>query len=144
MTVSTEISGRCLCGAVSFTANVPTRDVGACHCSMCRHWTSGPFLALEHRGALIFNGAENIAVYKSSEWGERAFCKACGTSLYWRLSGSDEYAISAGTLDDPSTLRLRTEIFIEEKPSYYAFANETKKLTGDEAMATFMAGKQTD
>ena len=35
-------------------------------------------------------------------------------------------------------MKLTTEIFIDEKPDYYAFANETKKLTGEEAMATLM------
>ena len=29
-----------------------------------------------------FKGADNIAVYASSDWAERAFCKQCGTHLY--------------------------------------------------------------
>lgn len=144
MSDSSEISGRCLCNAVSFTAKVAGRHIDACHCSMCRRWTSGPFLGLAHDGAVSFEGAEHIGVYRSSNWGERAFCKLCGTSLYWRLRGTDQYSFCAGALDDQSALELTTEIFIEEKPSYYAFENETTKLTGEEAMATLMAGKQID
>jgi hypothetical protein len=144
MSGSSEISGRCLCGAVGFTAKVAGRSIDACHCSMCRRWTGGPFLGLAHDGAVSFEGAEHIGVYKSSAWAERAFCKVCGTSLYWRVSGTQEYSFCAGTLDDQSALGLTTEIFIDEKPGYYAFANETRKLTGEEAMASLKAGRLKD
>jgi hypothetical protein len=143
MIASSDISGRCLCGAVRFTANVAKHDVSACHCSMCRRWTSGPFLGLAAEGAPRFQGSENIEAYKSSAWGERGFCKVCGSTLYWRLSGTDQYEIAAGSLDDQSRLALTSEVFIEEKPAFYAFANDTKKQTGAEVMAEFMAGKQT-
>jgi len=144
MSVSSEISGRCLCGAVSFTAEIAGRGIDVCHCSMCRRWTGGPLLGLAHDGAVRFQGAEHIGVYASSDWGERGFCRVCGSSLYWRVRGTDEYSFCARALDDPSALALTTEIFIDEKPGYYAFANETRKLTGEEAMASFMAGRQTD
>ncbi len=138
---SATLTGRCLCGAVRFSFEAGKRDVDVCHCTMCRRWAAGPFLAVAHNGTVAFAGGENIGVYRSSEWGERAFCKACGTLLYWRLSGSDEYGISAGALDDQSGLTLATEIFIEEKPAYYTFANQTKKMTGEEVMAAFAAEK---
>jgi hypothetical protein len=144
MSVSKEMSGRCLCGAVSFTAEIEGRGIDVCHCAMCRRWMGGPFLGLAHKGAVRFEGAEHIGVYTSSEWGECAFCKVCGTSLYWRLRGTDEYSFCAGTLDDQSALELATEIFIDEKPGYYTFANETRKLTGEEAMAGLIANRQTD
>jgi hypothetical protein len=105
---------------------------------MCRRWTGGPLLGLAHAGSVSFEGGEHIGVYASSHWAERAFCKVCGTSLYWRLRDTNEYSFCAGTLDDESGLQLETEIFVDEKPTYYAFANRTKKLTGEEAMAIFM------
>lgn len=134
-------TGRCLCGAVTFSFAAARHDVDVCHCAMCRRWTAGPFLSVPHHGTITFEGGQNIGIYNSSEWGERAFCKVCGTPLYWRFRGSDEYAMSAGALDDQSGLTLATEIFIDEKPAYYAFANETKQMTGEEAMAAFMDGK---
>lgn len=138
------ISGRCLCGAVTFTADVAKRDVDVCHCSMCRRWTAGPFIGLMHQGAVAFEGADNIGVYKSSEWGERAFCKVCGTSLFWRLTGADTYSFSAGVLDDQTGIQLTMQIFIEEKPDYYDFANDTPRLTGAEAMALLSSGDTTE
>ena len=137
MSALSDISGHCLCGAVSLAAQVKNHDVDACHCSMCLRWTRRPVLVLSIDGAMRFEGAENIGGYKSSAWGERAFCKVCGTALYWHMSGTDHYAISAGMLDDQSKLVLTTEIFIDEKPDYYAFANDTKKMTGEEVIAAF-------
>ncbi|MGE0023156.1 MAG: GFA family protein [Hyphomicrobium sp.] len=134
-TATEPMGGRCLCGAVTFSAAIAKRDVDVCHCSMCRRWTAGPFFGLMHQGTVAFEGAEHIRVYKSSEWGERAFCGVCGTALFWRLSGSDTYSFSTGVLDDANDLRLTMQIFIEDKPDYYDLANDTPKLTGAEAMA---------
>jgi hypothetical protein len=138
------ISGRCLCGAVTFKADIAKREVDICHCSMCRRWSAGPYIGLGHDGTVAFAGADNIGVYKSSEWAERAFCKVCGSSLYYHLLGTDHYSFSASTLDDQSRLVLTLQIFIEEKPAYYDFANDTPKLTGAEAFAAFESSAKTE
>lgn len=138
-TATGSVSGRCLCGAVTFSAEVPKREVDICHCSMCRRWVAGPYIGLPHDGDVAFEGADNIGVYKSSDWAERGFCKVCGSSLYYHLLGTDHYSFSAGVLDDQCGLVLTAQIFIDEKPDYYDFANETPKLTGAEVFAAFDA-----
>ncbi len=135
----TQLTGRCLCGAVSFTADFADPKVEACHCTMCRSWTSGAYLSVAHDGEVTFDGGENIGTYRASTWGERGFCKVCGSSLYWRLQDSDHYAFSAGTLEDQSALRFTKQIFIDEKPPYYDFANETERLTGQQVAEAFAA-----
>ncbi|HEX2842757.1 GFA family protein [Hyphomicrobium sp.] len=131
------VTGKCLCGAVTFAADVSTRDVDACHCSMCRRWSAGPYIGLSHNGPVTFTGAENIGAYKSSEWAERGFCKVCGSSLFYHLLGTEHYSFSANALDDQSGFSLTSQIFIDEKPAYYDFANDTPKLTGAEVFAAF-------
>lgn len=144
-TAGREISGRCLCGAVSFTAVAHKDDVGVCHCHMCQRWAAGPFLARECDAAsLSISGDEALGVYQSSAWGERCFCKRCGTVLFWRSCDGQNLAVSAGSLDDTSTLTLASEIFVDEKPAYYAFANETSKMTGPEFIAMMTAGDKKD
>ena len=69
MTNSHAGSGKCLCGAITFTAKDVKPNLGACHCGMCRQWGGGPFLALDTGAAVEFTGSELITVYKSSEWG---------------------------------------------------------------------------
>lgn len=111
---------------------------------MCRRWGAGPFIGLPHDGELRLEGRENVGVYRSSDWAERAFCKTCGTSLYWHLAGSDHYSLSTGTLEDQDGYSLTSQIFIDEKPGYYDFANDTPKLTGAEVVAAFNADKATE
>jgi hypothetical protein len=130
-------SGGCLCGAVRFTAAPRDHDLGACHCSMCRKWSAGPFLALECGGTVKVEDATNLGVYRSSEWAERCFCRQCGTVLFYRLVGKDFYAVSAESFDDRSGFAFTSQIFVDEKPSYYDFANKTKNMTGPEVFAAF-------
>jgi hypothetical protein len=47
-------------------------------------------------------------------------------------------------LELPEGLKLGKEIFIDEKPDYYALAGDHKRLTGAEAFAEFTAGEQND
>ena len=75
-----------------------------------------------------FNGAESIAVYASSQWAERAFCKSCGTHLYYKLLATGEYFVPAGAFDS-GDFELASQIYIDKKPSYYSFANQTPTLT---------------
>jgi hypothetical protein len=134
-----NVTGRCLCGGVTFSVAAGRREVDACHCNMCRRWSAGPYIGFPHDGELILQGGDNVSLYKSSEWAERAFCKRCGSSLYYHLLGTDHYSFSAGLLDDQDGLSLTQEIFIDEKPGYYDLANSTPKLTGAEVFAAFEA-----
>ncbi len=134
---TSRLSGGCLCGAVRFTAAPRDHELGACHCSMCRKWSAGPFLALECGGTVKVEDATNLGVYRSSEWAERCFCKQCGAVLFYRLVGKDFYAVSAESFDDRSGFAFTSQIFVDEKPSYYDFANKTKNMTGPEVFAAF-------
>jgi hypothetical protein len=42
------------------------------------------------------------------------------------------YMMAAGAFDDPSRFRLAVQVFIDEKPAFYSFAEETKTSTGDD------------
>lgn len=129
-------SGHCLCGKVSYTAQVSS-GVGACHCSMCQRWTGSAFMAVDAGSDIEFKGEESIARYNSSEWAERGFCKACGTSLFYHLKQHDQYIMVLGTLDDVEGLAFDHQIFVEEKSPVYQFANQTREMTGEEVFAAF-------
>ncbi|WP_084711757.1 GFA family protein [Photobacterium swingsii] len=97
---------------------------------MCRRWTGGPFFAV-HCGPNVTFLGDTPAIYPSSEWAERGFCAKCGTHLFYHLLPKNEYILSAGLFQDQD-FDLESEIFIDEKPDYYAFSNETEKLTGQQ------------
>jgi hypothetical protein len=79
----------------------------------------------------------NLGVYRSSEWAERCFCKNCGSTLFYRLVGKNLYFGSAEAFDDRSGMSFTSQVFIDEKPSYYDFANKTHVMTGAEVFAAF-------
>ena len=129
-------TGSCLCGAVTFEADaLPTFQ--ACHCSMCRKWAGGPFMAVPCKMAQFFGP---VTRYASSPGVERGFCATCGSSLFFNVVGHDMHAIPIALFDDPSGIPFRAEIYIDDKPDYYEFGNETKKMTGAEFEARMRGG----
>ena len=106
---------------------------------MCRKWTGGPLLAIEGGNDIDFEGSESISVFSSSEWAERGFCSKCGSNLFYRLKKEGHYSVPVGLLDGDENLVFEHQIFIDEKPSFYSFANETKNMTGAEVFAQYSA-----
>ena len=137
MSDSSILKGGCLCKAVSVSTTKANPHLGACHCNMCRKWGGGAFLAVECGSDVSFSGEENIAIYPSSEWAERGFCKKCGSHLFYKFKQNNQYYIPAGLFDNDEGLVFDNQVFIDEKPEYYSFANETKNLTGAEIAAMF-------
>ena len=68
---------------------------------------------------------------------ERGFCKKCGSHLFYRLKQNHQYYIPVAIFDNESGLVFTHQVFIDEKPDYYSFANETKNMTGAEIFAQF-------
>lgn len=133
-------TGGCLCGAVRFTATPKPHDDGmhvdACHCDMCRRQIGGPLMAVAS-DALEVTRDDGLRVYQSSDWAERGFCGQCGSNLFWRLRDGSFATVNAGALDDLSGAKLTSEIFVDQKPDYYDFAQPTQKLTASDVRTMF-------
>ena len=133
------MKGQCVCGATTFTVELKNHDVHACHCSICRRQTSGVIMTIDvEQGSLQFTQDQHLSIYNSSDWGERGFCNCCGTNLFWRTKDQSYCNINAFALDQqPQDIKFDMEIFIDNKPEFYAFHNETKKLTEADVIALF-------
>lgn len=131
------VKGSCLCSAVKISTASINPHVSACHCNICRKWGGAALLGVECNEGVSFEGEENIGVYQSSEWAERGFCQKCGSHLFYRLKENNHYFVPVGIFDNSENLVFNLQVFIEEKPDYYSFANETKNMTGEEVFAMF-------
>lgn len=130
--MSTELrNGRCLCGAVQLEVSFEHTDLGVCHCPNCQKWAGGPFMEIECGTKVIFTGKEHISTYNSSPWAERGFCKTCGTHLYIKDQNTNEYGIPPGLFENKAGIALQRQIFIDQKPTCYSFAESTKDITSD-------------
>ena len=132
-----QVTARCVCGKVTMTAKKVKSKVGACHCSTCRQWGGGPLMTIDCGSEVEISGASNVARYDSSAWAERGFCNHCGSHLFYRLKQNDQYIVPVGLIEEQQQLSFDHQIFIDEKPDYYEFANQTHNMTGAEVFAAY-------
>ena len=133
----TEGKGSCLCGAVKVTVKNMKNNVDVCHCGMCRKWGGGPFMCVDCGSDVTFVGQENITVYDSSDWAERGFCKKCGSHLFYRLKEVNDHQVPVGLFDEQKNYHFELQVYIDQKPAFYDFANETKEMTEAEVIEKF-------
>lgn len=137
-------TGKCICGAVSFTIRDLKTEFTACHCKMCQRWAGSALLAFAVPPETVaFEGNHNIKTYKSSDWAERGWCDKCGSNIFYRVTAPGAYQgthhMPVGLLDDAAGMTLVSEIFYDRRSPAFAFAGETKKLTEADVMAMFPA-----
>lgn len=119
-----NMQGSCMCGAVTYTISGNIRSIVACHCTQCRK-TSGHYVAATqvHRDNIDVQGESSLSWYQSSASAERAFCRICGSQLFWSEFNSTNISVMAGTLDGPTGLRMDRQICTETKGDYYTLPN---------------------
>jgi hypothetical protein len=65
-------------------------------------------------------GEELLAWYSPDEHAAYGFCRACGSSLFWRASDEPErWSICAGTLDSPTHLTTTEAWWVSEAGDYH-------------------------
>jgi hypothetical protein len=134
-----QLSGKCLCGAITFKARSKDGHVGACHCKMCRTWSGGVLFALQDAHDVTIDGEDNLGIYKSSDWGERCFCKTCGSNLFWRSETFKYLGVMAGSIVEEDKLKFVQQIYTDGSPGYYSFAEPTKNMTEADFVAHITA-----
>jgi hypothetical protein len=115
-------SGRCLCGAVSFTVRGPLRDVLDCHCHRCRRFTGHHMAATSlARSDLVVRDPEaQLRWYHPVEDAGYGFCGRCGSSLFWQGGDTpDTVSVCAGVLDPPTGLRTVAAWWVGEASDYF-------------------------
>ena len=133
------VHGRCLCGKVKVKAEQVALRAGVCHCLYCQKWSGGPLFTVDCGTEVKLDGACFVSTFNSSDWAERGFCNNCGTHLFYRLKHKGQYFIPVGLFEQLKDLVFDHQIFIEQKPGWYCFANKTTELTGAEVFSVFGA-----
>lgn len=108
-----EATGGCQCGAVRYAVTPPIAACDLCHCRMCQKASGGPFMvfiAVPTASVRFTRGAP--ALYASSSFARRGFCRDCGTPLTYQRR-PERLSLSHGSLDEPGliapTERLSSE-----------------------------------
>ncbi len=125
-----KVTGRCLCGAVTYSAQLEKSRLVACHCGMCQQWTGGATVTTTPVVGIEFTGEDCIQYFAASSLVERGFCSVCGSNLVFREKGTaTKISICSGTLDDAAGFELWIEIFVDSKARGYSFSGDHPRLT---------------
>ena len=101
--MSEDKTGGCLCGAVTITVRGKLGPVSYCHCSQCRRQTGLYYATTDAALSEVeISGREKIGAYRASPDAERAFCRDCGSALYWRGDGEARISLMAGLFPNPT------------------------------------------
>jgi len=103
------ITGRCLCGAATYSVEAEPVIQAVCHCTDCQRQTGNPFSVIVAVPAAAFSAeGDTIATFTTigeDHGGEtkRSFCSDCGSPLFSVAAVMPEAIfLKAGSLDDAS------------------------------------------
>jgi len=125
--------GACLCGTVRYEFVEPFVAIVNCHCSMCRKHNGASFatFAVAPAGSLRWLAGEDaIGRYRSSERGDRTFCKRCGSVAPMPLPGTDLAIAPAGNLEGDPGVRPQEHIFVGSKAPWYTITDSLPQHEG--------------
>ena len=124
--------GGCLCGALRYQADEDPADTGYCHCELCQRSTGAPVLAWASFPVESFRYAKGSpAIYPSSSWGQREFCRSCGTQICYRESEATEYVdVNIGSLDAPASCPPRCHTFTKDRLPWLRIEDDLPRYEG--------------
>ncbi|MEP0070968.1 GFA family protein [Pyruvatibacter sp.] len=118
-----HLTGKCLCGAVTYKAASPPQSARYCWCRTCRYLAAGNAtvnVVFASDGFQI-DGAtsDHVSVADSGNTMHRRFCTACGTHMFSEAEARPHLIIvRAGTLDDQSLVDPGSNIWLSEAPDW--------------------------
>lgn len=118
----TMLTGGCACGTVRYSVDAVPYDTGWCHCRICQQVSgSGGMVfttvALTH--FTITQGLEKLGRFASTPFGERRYCRECGSPIAMHVQHqASEIDIAAASLDDPDIVAPTFHIYAASAPAW--------------------------
>jgi hypothetical protein len=129
-----SVSGACLCGAVRFSAALPSLGCVHCHCTMCQRNHGAAFVtwfAVPPAALKIESGTEELVRYASSTHGSRSFCRRCGTSLFCENSEHpDRVDIPLGAVSGAIDRAPQVHVFYDSRAPWVSVSDSLPRLGG--------------
>ena len=113
-------TGKCLCGAVSYTVHAEPLVTINCHCEDCRRSTGAVFgtnvMVPEDRVEMKGTLGRYTHTADSGNTMTKMFCPACGSLVAGTSSGRHNVlSIRAGTIDDPGVIEPAVNVFLDSR-----------------------------
>jgi hypothetical protein len=115
-----KLSGKCLCGNITFSADTDIKLMANCHCSDCRAATGAAYgtLLFVDEDALEINGTPKVFKHKADSGSdmEKLFCPHCGSQMFGRNSKRpNTISIRAGVLDQKDLVKPGVNVYLDSR-----------------------------
>ena len=136
------ISGACLCSAIAFEIDLPTKWIAHCHCSMCRRAHGAPFVTwvgLKAEQLRVTQGEDVVGRYASSPGVTRSFCTRCGSPLFFESARwSGEIHVARAAIPSELDRLPQVHAFFSDKAPWVHVSDELPRrggVTGTEPLS---------
>lgn len=113
-----KIDGGCLCGNISYEAEVDPETVGLCHCTDCQTLSGSAFrtaVPTKDQDFILKSGAPKTYVKTAESGTKRAqvFCPECGANIYSTSVGDGPkvFNLRVGTTNQRNDLPPKKQIW---------------------------------
>ncbi len=116
-------TGRCICGAVHYTAKNPPARMAQCHCKDCQRSSGTGHMSLaffsEDDIEITGQATGYGATADSGNINTRYFCPTCGSRLYSRNSARPGVvAIAVGSADNNEWFESAAVVYTKDRQSW--------------------------
>lgn len=129
-----QACGSCFCGAVRFSATLPSKWCAHCHCSMCRKTHGAGYVTwvgFEADQVRMTDGEDILTWFDSSENAQRGFCSTCGSSMFFRSERwQGELHIALGCMDEAVDRQPQANAFFDKHVDWMPIDKALKQVDG--------------
>jgi hypothetical protein len=130
------MTGKCLCGAVSYSVSGELQMTGVCHCKNCQRQSGSAYSVLFGVANHQLSIQGDLTTYEdTSETGnivERHFCGKCGSPLFSTLPTQPGMTfVKAGTLDDTGDLNPQVHFWTKSSQNWVTIDPNVPQMEGN-------------
>ena len=124
--------GSCLCGAVEFTASLPSNWVAHCHCTRCQRAHGAAFVTwagFDAPAVAVRDEQAQLRWYVASEGGSRGFCARCGSPMFFKAElWPGELHIARALFLEPIDREPQAHAYYETHVDWVALSDDLPQL----------------
>jgi hypothetical protein len=129
-----SLRGSCLCGAVRYELEPPSRFACHCHCENCRRAHGAAFVTWAGfpQAQLSFSlGEAELQHYLTDTQATRSFCRTCGSTLFYRSPRwPEEVHVAVGNLLDPLDRVPAVHVYADRAVEWCPIADALPRFGG--------------
>lgn len=116
------LTGGCACGTIRYRIDAEPYDTGWCHCRICQQVSGSGGMVFTTAALYHFHierGKERLGRFASTPFGERGYCRNCGSPLTIHVGHQPgEIDIAAASLDDPDAVVPAFHLYADSAPQW--------------------------